>query len=131
MVKLFSYSSDPPGIVEVKWIKTRIAIMSLVIAAMLFLGSIELGFTISEAPRSRSANLLETENNYLKQEILSISPRVTRLEVRTKQLSEHADALHTLLTGRNMSADSISRLKSVFQEVALHPMNPVATNIGR
>jgi hypothetical protein len=124
-VKLYSYSLDPPGVVEIRWVKTKIAACAAVIGAITFFGFIELG--AGDAAGSHPAEFLASENKILKQELSMMTPRVTKLEVQVKQLSNRANALHELLHRPKIAADSLLRPKYSTKEVEVQSTASVVT----
>ena len=131
MVKLYSYSSDPPAIEEVKWIWAKLAAAVILVSVIIFFGIVELRLFVGHDERSRSEKSLELENRILRQELGSISPRVRNLEAQTNQLSKHVGVLHALLAGPATTADSLSHMRALMKETSLQSIIPVATTLSR
>jgi hypothetical protein len=107
-VKLYSYSNDLIKFVEAKWIIARYAMSGILMGTIIFFGVIELNQSIGNPLRYRSANTLAADNRFLRQQVSLISPRVSKLEMQTRKINEHATILHTLLRNRKIAGDTAS-----------------------
>ncbi len=115
-MKLYSYSSELLTFVDAKWTKAKIATCGIIIGSIIFFGFIKLDQSVGNVLGSRTANTLAAENDFLRQQIRLISPRVSKLEMQARQLHEQADKLHMLIVGDTVSrflyATNVSKLKS-------------------
>jgi len=131
MMKLYSYSSDPPAIKEVKWVWAKLAGAALLASVLIFFGIVGLKSYVGHEERSRTEQSLESENRMLRQEVNSISPKISIMEKQTSQLSRHVGVLHALLTGRKTAADSLSRMNAQLKEAGFQIVIPIATTLER
>jgi hypothetical protein len=107
-VKLYSYSSELLTFVETKWVITKFATGGILIGTVILFGVIKLNQSVGNALGSRSVSTLASENNFLRQQVSLISPRVSKLEMQARQLNEHANKLHMLLQGGKVVGDTVS-----------------------
>jgi hypothetical protein len=116
-MKLYSYSSKLLTFVEARLIKAKFATVGILIGIVIPLGIMKLnqsaGFTLG----SRSASKLAAENNFLRQQVSFISPRVSKMEMQAKQLNEHANKLHTLLHSGKIVGNTVSRFTIANKEL--------------
>jgi hypothetical protein len=125
MVKLYSYSSELLTFVEATWAKAKLATCGILIGTIIFFGFIKLDQSVGNVLGSRSAKTLAAENDFLRQQISLISPRVSKLEMRARQLREHADKLQMLIVG-----DTLSRFMFATKVSESQSLIPTATNFG-
>jgi hypothetical protein len=57
---------------------------------------------------SYSVSTLAAENNFLRQQVSLISPRVRKMEMQARQLNERANKLHMRLPYRKIVGDTVS-----------------------
>jgi len=107
-VKLYSYSSELHTIVEAKWAIAKFATSGILLGTFILFGVITLNQPVDDIVGSRSANTLRAENNFLRQQVSLISPRVSKMEMHAKQLNERANKLHILLPYRKIVGDTVS-----------------------
>jgi hypothetical protein len=107
-VKLYSYSSELLTFVEAKWVIAKFAIGGILIGIIILFGVIKLNQSVGSAVGSRSANTLAAENNFLRQQVSLILPRVSKMEMQARQLNEHANKLHMLLPCRKIVGGTVS-----------------------
>jgi hypothetical protein len=122
-VKLYSYSSELLTFAEAKWAKAKFAACGILIGTIIFFGFIKLDQSVGNALGSRSANTLAAENNFLRQQISLISPRVSKLEMQTRLLHEHGDKLQMLIVG-----DTVSRFTYATNGFKLQSLIPTASS---
>lgn len=111
-----SYSSELLTFVEAKF-----AACGILMGTIIFFGFIKLDQSVGNVLESRSANTLAAENDFLRQQISLISPRVSKLEMRARQLREHADKLQMLI-----AEDTVSRFTYATNGYKLQSVIPVA-----
>lgn len=109
-MKLYVYSKEQFTFVEAKWIRSKLAVVAVVVGCTIFFGLIKLDQAAAITSGSQSARLLESENNILRQELILISPRVNELELRTKRLSARASTLSRRLQSSMITGDTVSYL---------------------
>ena len=97
-VKIYSYSNKLLTFVDAKWAIAKLAVGGVFIGSLLFFGFIKLNQALGITPGSRAAIALEAENNVLRQELILISPRVSKLAAKVKELCGQDDNLHLLLS---------------------------------
>jgi hypothetical protein len=89
---------------------------------VILFGIIELNQSVGFALGSRSVSTLATENNFLRQQVSLISPRVSMLEMHARQLDERANNLHMLLPRRKIVGDTASSFSSAPKESKLQSL---------
>ena len=109
MMKLYSYSSDLLTCVEAKWARAKYFAYGVLIAIIIFFGFMKPNQSVGNAFGSRPAQTLAAENNFLRQQVSMISPRVSKLEMQAGQLNERADELHLLLGSSEIVGDTVFR----------------------
>ena len=72
--------------------------------------------------QSHSANSLEVENNYLRQQISVISPRVVNLELQMGQLKGQANGFQVLLENYKILSDTVSGFMIANNRFNLHAL---------
>ncbi len=122
-MKLYYYSSELLAFVDAKWTKAKLATCGIIIGSIIFFGFIKLDQSVGNVLGSRSANRLAAENDFLRQQISLISPRVSKLEMQARQLDEHADKLQFLIVG-----NTVSRFTYATNGFKLRSLVPVATS---
>ena len=127
-MKLYSYSSELLTFVEARWAKAKLAACGILIGTIIFFGFIKLDQSIGNPLGSRSANTLAAENNFLRQQISLVSPRVSKLEMQTRQLHEHAGNLQMLLHRRNFAGDTVSGFMYATNGFKRQSLIPAASN---
>ena len=127
-VKVYSYSSELITFVDAKWAIAKLAVRGVLIGSILFFGFIKLSQAVGITPGSRTAIALAAENNILRQEVTLISPRVSMLVVKTRELSAQDDKLHLLLYHQEMVGDSVTGFTYPTKWVVIQSLNPLATN---
>lgn len=115
-MKLYSYSSELLTFVETKWVIAKIAMSGILIGIIPFFGVILLNQSAGEALDSRSANTLAAENNFLRQQLSLISPRVSKLEMQAGQLSERSNEFQMLLHRPKIAGDTVSSFTNAIKE---------------
>ena len=129
-MKIYSYSNKLLTFVDARWAIAKLAVGGVLIGSILFFGFIKLSQAIGITPGSRTAIALAAENNILRQEVTLISPRVSMLVVKTKELSAQDDKLHMLLYHQEMVGDSVTGFANPTKWVVLQPLNPSTTNVS-
>ena len=127
-VKVYSYSSELITFVDAKWAIAKLAFGGVLIGSILFFGFIKLSQAVGITPGSRTAIALAAENNILRQEVTLISPRVSMLVVKTRELSAQDEKLHMLLYHQEMVGDSVTGFTYPTKWVVIQSLNPLATN---
>ncbi len=122
-MKLYSYSTELLTFVESKWTKTKFAVCGILIGTIIFFGFIKLDQSVGNVLGSHSANRLAAENEFLRQEIRLISPRVSKLETQARQLGDHAGKLQILI-----AEDTLSRFIYATKGSELQSLIPLATS---
>jgi hypothetical protein len=115
-MKLYSYSSKLLTFVEMKWVIAKFVTVGVLIWIVILFGIIELNQSVGFALGSRSPITLASENNFLRQQVSLISPRVSKLEIQAAQLNERANNLHLLLHGGKIVGDTVSRFMNAAKE---------------
>lgn len=115
-MKRYSYSSDLLELVEAKWVIVKYAISGILIGIVISFGVIKLNQSVGNALGFHSTNTLASENNFLRQQLSLISPRVSKLEMQTRQLNERANNLHLLLQGSKIVGDTVSSFTNTAKE---------------
>jgi hypothetical protein len=127
-VKLYSYSSELLTFVEAKRAKAKLAACGILMGTIIFFGFIKLDQSVGNALESRSANTLAAENNFLRQQISLISPRVSKLEMQASQLVERDNRLHMLLHHRMIAGDTVSRFTYATNGLKLQSLIPAVSS---
>lgn len=109
-MKLYSYSSDLLRFVDAKWIIAKLTLGGILLGIIILFGAIKLNQSVDSAVGYRSASTLTAENNFLRQQVSLISPRVSKLEIQARQLDGQAKKLHILLHFRKIAGDTVSGL---------------------
>lgn len=107
-MKLYSHSSELLTFVEAKWVITKYVISGILIGSVISFGVMKLNQSSGNALGSRSVSTLAAENNFLRQQVSLISPRVRKMEMQARQLNERANKLHMLLPYREIVGDTVS-----------------------
>jgi hypothetical protein len=81
------------------------------------IGVIKLNQSAGNTLGSRSANTLAAENNFLRQQVSLILPRVNKMEMQARQLNEHANKLHMLLPYLKIVGDTVSSFTNATNEL--------------
>ena len=115
-MKLYSYSSKLLTFVEAKWVILKFTTVGALMGIVILFGITELNQSVGFALGSHSASTLTSENNFLRQQVDQISPRVSMLEMQAKQLNERADNLHLLHHSGKIVGDTISKFTNVTKE---------------
>ena len=118
-MKLYSYSSELLKLVETKWVIAKFVTAGVLIGIVILFCIMKLNQSVVFALGSRSVSTLATENNFLRQQVSMISPRVSMLEMHARQLDEHANNLHTLLPRRKIVGDTASSFSNTPKEFEL------------
>jgi hypothetical protein len=113
---MYSYSSKLLTFVEAKWVKAKFAAVGILIGIVILFGIMKPNQSVGFAFESRSANILVTENNFLRQQVSLISPRVSMLEMHVRQLDERANNLHLILPHRKIVGDTASSFSNAAKE---------------
>jgi hypothetical protein len=121
-MKLYYYSSKLLTFVETKWVKPKFATVGILIGIVILLGAIKLNQSVGFALGSRSVNTLAAENNFLRQQVSLISPRVSMLEMQATQLNECANNLHLLLHGSKIVGDTVPRFMNATKRFKLQSL---------
>jgi hypothetical protein len=82
----------------------------IIIGAIIFFGFIKLNKSVGNVFGFPSANTLAADNNFLRQQVSLISPRVSKLEMQALQLNERANTFRMLLHRRKSVVDTVSSL---------------------
>ena len=127
-MKIYSYSSDLLTFVEEKWVKAKLAIVSVLIGTSLFYGLVKLNQSVGFTSGARTAKMLVVENAVLRQESIAIPSRLTALEIQAKALGTQDNDLHTLLAHQSIVGDSVTGFTDSTNWVILQYLNPSATN---
>jgi hypothetical protein len=127
-MKLYSYSSELLTFVEAKWYRARLATLGIVVGTIMFFGFMKLNQAVGITSGSRLAHRLAEENSALRQESILISPRLSKLKIQVKQLSDQDDKLHHLLNHQEIFGDTVTGFTDANQWVKLQPLNPMATS---
>ena len=115
-MKLYSYSSKLLTFVEAKWVILKFTTVGALMGIVILFGITELNQSVGFALGSHSASRLASENNFLRQQVNQISPRVSMLEMQAKQLNERADNLHLLHHSGKIVGDTVSKFTNVTKE---------------
>jgi len=108
-MKLYSNSSKLFTFVEAKWIKTKFAMVGIIIGFVIPFCITKLSHSVGFALGYRPASTLASENNFLRQQVSQISLRVSKMEMQATQLNERSDNLHLLLQNDKIIEDTVSR----------------------
>jgi hypothetical protein len=125
-MKLYSYSSELLTFVEAKWVIAKFATGGILIGTVILFGVIKLNQSVGNALGPRSVNTLAAENNFLRQQVSLISPRVSKLEMQARQLNECANKLHMLLQGGKVVGDTVSSFTNATKGFKLQSLIPAA-----
>lgn|GEM_PF-1374863 len=123
-LKLYSYSNELLTFVEAKWAIAKFATSGILIGTVILFGAIKLNQSVGYALESRSANTLAAENNFLRQQVSLISPRVSKLEMQARQLSEHGNKLHMFLHRRKIVGNTVSGFTNATNGFKLQSLIP-------
>jgi hypothetical protein len=115
-MKLYSYSSKLLTFVETKWVIAKFVTVGVLVWIVILFGVIELNQSVGFALGSRSPSTLMAENNFLRQQVSFISPRVSKMEMQATQLNERANNLHLLLHNGKIIGDTVSRFTNATKE---------------
>ncbi len=130
-VKIYSYSNKLLAFVDAKRAIAKLAVGGIIIGSLLFFGFIKLNQALGITPGSRAAIALEAENNVLRQELILISPRVSKLAAKVKELCAQDDNLHLLLSRQSIVGDSAAGLTYPAKRSKLQSLNSVAASLHR
>jgi hypothetical protein len=119
-VKLYTYSTELRTFVETKWVRAVSVTGGILLGVIVLFFVIKLNPSVGNTIRSRSTNTLASDNNFLRQQVIMISPRVSNLEIRVRQLNDHANDLKILLPHRKIMSDTLSNLIAATKEFNLH-----------
>lgn len=106
-MKLYSYSRESQTFVEAKWARAKFALLGIVFGTILLFGFSKLNQSFADTLGSRETDTLSSQNRILRQQLSLMSPRVDELEMQTKQLVEHANKLHNLLSFSKVVGDTV------------------------
>ena len=112
-MKLYCYSSELLTCVEVKWAVVKFVTGGILIGTVILFGVIKLNQSVGNVLWSRPENTLAAENNFLRQQVILISPRVNKLEMQARQLNECANKLHPLLHHGKIVVGTVSSFTDV------------------
>ena len=107
-VKVYTYSSELRSYVEVKWARVKFATGGILVGVVIFFGVFVVDQSAGGAVMSRPAHALVVENEMLRRQLSSISPRVSWLEMQVRQSQERANELSMLLHRRKITGDTVS-----------------------
>jgi hypothetical protein len=93
--------------------------------AILF-GVFTLNQSVDNAVVSRSAHTLAAENDVLRRQLSSISPRVSKLEMQARQSQERANELSMLLHRCKITGDTVSSFTNATKGSKLRSANLAA-----
>lgn len=127
-MKLYSYSSELLTFVEAKWYRARLATLGILVGTIMFFGFMKLNQAVGITSGSRLAHRLAEENSVLRQESILISPRLSKLKIQVKQLSDQDDKLHQLLNHQEIFGDTVTGFTYANQWLKLQPLNSMATS---
>jgi hypothetical protein len=127
-VKIYSYSSELLTFVDAKWTRARLAAFGVLIGTILFYGFIKLNQSVGFTSGARTAKMLAVENNVLRQELISIPPRLKKLEGQTKELCAQDDNFHVLLKHQEIIGDSVTGFTDPGEWLKLQSSNDAAIN---
>jgi hypothetical protein len=116
MVKLYSYSSELLTFVETRWVIAKFATAGALVGIVILFGIIELNHSVGFTLGSHSTSILASENNFLRQQVNQISPKVSMLEMQETQLNERADNLRLLLHSGKIVGNTVSRFTNATKE---------------
>jgi hypothetical protein len=128
-VKVYFYSNESLTFVDAKWGIAKLAVGGIIIGSILFFGFIKLNQVVGITSGSRTAIALASENNVLRQELTLISPRVSKLILKTRELSAQDEKLHLLLFHREMVRDSVTGFTCPTTWLVLQSLNSKASNL--
>jgi hypothetical protein len=120
-VKLYSYSRELLTFAEAKSTRAKLTAGGILIGTIIFFGFITLNQSIGNALGFRSADTLAVENDILRQELHLMSPRVSKLEMKVRQLHERDNKLHVLLYPRTIAGDTVSRFTYATEGLKVNP----------
>jgi hypothetical protein len=107
-MKLYTYSSELHAYVESRWAITKFVTCGILIGTIILFGAMTLKQSEVNASGSRSANILAEENDFLRQQLSLMSPRVSKLEMQARQLDERANKLQMRLLRRTIVRDTVT-----------------------
>ena len=107
-MKLYSYSSELLTFAEVKWAKAKYGAGGFFAVVIIVFGFITLHEPIGSALGFRTENRLAVENGVMRQELSLMSPRVSKIERKVRQLGEDDNILHLLVFPRKIGGDTVS-----------------------
>jgi hypothetical protein len=122
-VKLYSYSSELLAFVEAKWVIAKCVTGGIIIGTVILFCVIILNQSEGNAIGSRPVNTLAAENDFLRQQLSLMSPRLSKLEMQARQLNERSDKLHMLLHRRKVVVDSVSSFTDATKEFKLQSLS--------
>jgi hypothetical protein len=94
---------------EVKWAKAKYGVGGFFIVVIIVFGFMTLHQPIGNALGFRTENKLAVENDIMRQELSLMSPRVSKMERKVRQLGEDDNILHLLVYPRKITGDTVSR----------------------
>ena len=86
----------------------KFAASGVLIGIIIIFGIIKTNESVGNALGTRLAATLAAENMMMRQQLIQISPRVSKLELRAGHLSEDAEILHMRLPRQKISEDTVS-----------------------
>ena len=131
MMKLYTYSNELLTFVETKWVKARYVTVGVIISIVILVDVIDVNQSVGFALGSRSASILVSENNFLRQQVSQISPRVSKLEVQAALLNGRANNLDRLLHNGKIIGDTVSRFTNAAKEFKVHSLILAAKSYRR
>ena len=111
-VKVYTYSSELRSYVEVKWARVKFATGGILVGVVIFFGVFVVDQSAGGAVMSRPAHTLVVENEMLRRQLSSISPRVSWLEMQVRQSQERADELSVLLNCSKIAGGTDSSFRN-------------------
>jgi hypothetical protein len=130
-MKLYSYSSALLTFAEVKWARVKYCAGGFFIVVVIVFGFIALHQPIGNALGFRSENTLAVENDVLRQELSLMSPRVSKLERKVRQLREDDNILHLLVYPRKIAGDTVSRFTDASKGTTVQSPVTAAVSFSR
>ena len=109
IMRLYSYSSKLHTLVKVKWAAARFITAGIISGIVLLFGAVKLDQSVVHVFGSHLSDTLIIENDFLRQQVSSISFQTGRLEIQTVHMNERLDKLKISLYRSKIVVDTVPR----------------------
>lgn len=96
-MKLFAYSNELIAFVDAKWITVKFVLFGILIGSIVFFTFFTLNHTARKIFRSDLANISESENFLLQEQMNHLAPKIYTLKMQSNYLMIRSHKLDKLL----------------------------------